>query len=220
MGDDRDLSGGFRRLPPVGVEGDDEWSFRGSQGRVACGVEGRIVADDGSEQPWDGKAVGELEVRGPWVTASYYNSDDPEVEQKFHDGWLRTGDVGSIDDLGYIRLSDRSKDVIKSGGEWISSVDLENALMAHDDVVEAAVIGIPDEKWDERPLASVVVREGAKLDPRGPARVPQQRLRQVAAPGLVGVHRRGAADQRRQVRQEGHPQVVRRPRDRHRAGLT
>jgi fatty-acyl-CoA synthase len=97
------------------------------------------------------------------VTASYYESDDPEVEAKFDHGWLRTGDVGSIDELGYIRLSDRAKDVIKSGGEWISSVDLENALMAHDDVVEAAVIGVPDEKWDERPLASVVVREGASL---------------------------------------------------------
>ncbi len=111
------------------------------------------------------QAVGELEVRGPWVTAGYYNSDDPEVDEKFHDGWLRTGDVGSIDDLGYIRLSDRAKDVIKSGGEWISSVDLENALMGHDDIVEAAVIGIPDEKWGERPLASVVVREGATLTP-------------------------------------------------------
>jgi fatty-acyl-CoA synthase len=152
-------------LPPVGVEGDDVWRFRGSQGRVACGVEGRIVADDGSEHPWDGTAVGELEVRGPWVTAGYYNPDDPDVDDKFHDGWLRTGDVGSIDDLGYIRLSDRAKDVIKSGGEWISSVDLENALMAHDDIVEAAVIGIPDERWDERPLASVVVREGATLTP-------------------------------------------------------
>jgi len=152
-------------MSPVGVEGDDEWSYRGSQGRVLCGVEGRIVADDGSEYPWDGQAVGELEVRGPWVTASYYNSDDPEVDQKFHEGWLRTGDVGSIDELGYIRLSDRAKDVIKSGGEWISSVDLENALMAHEDIVEAAVIGIPDEKWDERPLASVVVREGASLTP-------------------------------------------------------
>jgi len=150
-------------LPPVGVEGDDVWAYRGSQGRVACGVEGRIVADDGNEQPWDGQAVGELEVRGPWVTAGYYESDDPEVDEKFHDGWLRTGDVGSIDELGYIRLSDRAKDVIKSGGEWISSVDLENALMAHDDVVEAAVIGIPDERWDERPLASVVVRDGATL---------------------------------------------------------
>jgi fatty-acyl-CoA synthase len=150
-------------LPPAGVEGDDVWSYRGSQGRVLCGVEGRIIADDGTEQPWDGKTVGELQVRGPWVTASYYESDDPEVEAKFDHGWLRTGDVGSIDELGYIRLSDRAKDVIKSGGEWISSVDLENALMAHDDVVEAAVIGVPDEKWDERPLASVVVREGASL---------------------------------------------------------
>ena len=152
-------------MPPTGVEGDDVWAYRGSQGRVLCGVEGRIVADDGNEQPWDGTAVGELEVRGPWVTAGYYESDDPDVDDKFHDGWLRTGDVGSIDELGYIRLSDRAKDVIKSGGEWISSVDLENALMAHDDIVEAAVIGIPDEKWDERPLASVVLREGASLTP-------------------------------------------------------
>ncbi len=152
-------------LPPFGVDGEAQWAYRGSQGRVLCGVEGRIVADDGAEQPWDGQAVGELEVRGPWVTAGYYRSDDPEVDQKFRDGWLRTGDVGSIDELGYIRLSDRAKDVIKSGGEWISSVDLENALMAHDDVVEAAVIGIPDERWDERPLASVVLREGASVTP-------------------------------------------------------
>ena len=152
-------------LPPAGVEGEDAWSYRATQGRVLCGVEGRIVADDGAEQPWDGTAVGELQVRGPWVTASYYNSDDPDASGRFDDGWLRTGDVGSIDELGYIRLSDRAKDVIKSGGEWISSVDLENALMAHDDVVEAAVIGIPDERWDERPLASVVVREGATLTP-------------------------------------------------------
>ena len=152
-------------LPPAGVEGEDVWPYRGSQGRVLCGVEGRIVGDDGREQPWDGTTVGELQVRGPWVTASYYESDDPDVDQKFDEGWLRTGDVGSIDELGYIRLSDRAKDVIKSGGEWISSVDLENALMAHEDVVEAAVIGIPDEKWDERPLASVVLREGASLTP-------------------------------------------------------
>ncbi|MCW2865903.1 MAG: Long-chain-fatty-acid--CoA ligase, partial [Marmoricola sp.] len=152
-------------LPPTGVEGDAEWSYRGSQGRVLCGVEGRIMADGDVEQPWDGTAVGELEVRGPWVTAGYYASDDPDVAEKFHDGWLRTGDVGSIDELGYIRLSDRAKDVIKSGGEWISSVDLENALMGHEDVVEAAVIGIPDERWDERPLASVVLREGATVTP-------------------------------------------------------
>ena len=101
-------------------------------------------------------------MRGAWVTGAYYKDDDPE---KFRDGWLRTGDVGNLDELGYIRLTDRSKDVIKSGGEWISSVDLENALMAHPDVLEAAVVGIPDEKWQERPLASVVLREGATVKP-------------------------------------------------------
>ncbi|MFZ2015995.1 MAG: fatty acid--CoA ligase [Nocardioides sp.] len=148
-------------MVPLGVEGDDVWAYRGSQGRLLCGVEGRIVGDDGSSLPQDGRSVGELEVRGPWVTAGYYRSDDPEVDQKFHDGWLRTGDVGTLDELGYIVLSDRAKDVIKSGGEWISSVDLENALMAHPDVVEAAVVGIPDEKWQERPLATVVLKEGA-----------------------------------------------------------
>jgi fatty-acyl-CoA synthase len=152
-------------LVPVGVEGEDQWRYRGSQGRLLCGVEGRIVGDDGAARPWDGTSVGELEVRGPWVTASYYNPDDGEAAQKFHDGWLRTGDVGTLDELGYITLTDRAKDVIKSGGEWISSVDLENALMGHPDVVEAAVVGIPDEKWQERPLATVVVREGATVTP-------------------------------------------------------
>ncbi|HEX4472343.1 MAG TPA: fatty acid--CoA ligase [Nocardioides sp.] len=150
---------------PLGVEGDAVWKYRGSQGRLMCGVEARIVGDDGGTLPRDGASVGELEVRGPWVTASYYLPDDPEVDDKFHDGWLRTGDVGTLDPLGYISLSDRAKDVIKSGGEWISSVDLENALMGHPDVVEAAVVGIPDEKWQERPLATVVVREGASVTP-------------------------------------------------------
>jgi fatty-acyl-CoA synthase len=148
--------------PPAGVEGDDEWHYRGGQGRLLPGIEGRIVGDSGDEMPRDGEAVGELEVRGAWVTGSYYQDDDPE---KFRDGWLRTGDVGKLDELGYITLTDRSKDVIKSGGEWISSVDLENALMAHPDVVEAAVVAIPDEKWQERPLASVVLREGATVEP-------------------------------------------------------
>jgi fatty-acyl-CoA synthase len=152
-------------LVPVGVEGEDQWHYRGSQGRLLCGVEGRIVGDDGTARPWDGTSVGELEVRGPWVTASYYHPDDGDAAQKFHDGWLRTGDVGTLDELGYITLTDRAKDVIKSGGEWISSVDLENALMGHPDVVEAAVVGIPDEKWQERPLATVVVREGATVTP-------------------------------------------------------
>jgi fatty-acyl-CoA synthase len=147
------------------VQGDAEWAYRATQGRLGSSVQARIVGDDGQVLPRDGVSVGELEVRGPWVTGSYYNSDDPEAEQKFHDGWLRTGDVGTLDRLGYITLTDRAKDVIKSGGEWISSVELENALMAHPDVVEAAVVGIPDEKWQERPLATVVLREGATTTP-------------------------------------------------------
>jgi len=148
---------------PVGVTGEDVWKYRGGQGRFNAGVEGRIVDDEGHPLPHDGQTVGEVEVRGPWITGAYYNSDDPEVDEKFHDGWLRTGDVGHIDDLGYLTLTDRAKDVIKSGGEWISSVELENALMAHPAVLEAAVVGIPDEKWQERPLASVVVKEGQSV---------------------------------------------------------
>jgi fatty-acyl-CoA synthase len=142
---------------PAGVEGEEEWRYRITQGRFMAGVEARLIADDGSEQPWDNEAVGELECRGPWITGSYHKDDDPE---KFHDGWLRTGDVGRISPDGFLTLTDRSKDVIKSGGEWISSVDLENAIMGHPAVAEAAVIGIPDEKWDERPLASVVLSSG------------------------------------------------------------
>ena len=152
-------------IPPVGTEGEECWRYRGNQGRILAGVEARLVDDHGGVLPWDGEAVGEVEVRGPWVTGEYYNTDDPEAAAKFDDGWLRTGDVGTIDHLGYITLTDRAKDVIKSGGEWISSVDLENALMAHEDVVEAAVVGIPDEKWQERPLASVVLHEGATVTP-------------------------------------------------------
>jgi fatty-acyl-CoA synthase len=101
-------------------------------------------------------------VRGPWITGSYHKDDDPA---KFDNGWLRTGDVGTIDRLGYVTLTDRAKDVIKSGGEWISSMELENCLMAHPDVSEAAVIGVPDEKWGERPLAAVVLRPGATVTP-------------------------------------------------------
>ena len=153
-------------LPPLGCSEEEQWRYRGTQGRLLCGVSARIVADDQSVLPADGASVGELEVRGPWVTASYYRpeeSEREEAEAKFHDGWLRTGDVGHLDELGYISLTDRAKDVIKSGGEWISSVDLENALMAHDAVLEAAVVAIPDQKWQERPLASVVVRDGASV---------------------------------------------------------
>ena len=108
--------------------------------------------------PSDGKAVGELEGRGPWITGSYYNDPAPE---KFHDGWLRTGDVGTLDPAGFLRLTDRAKDVIKSGGEWISSMELENLIMAHPAVAEAAVIGVPDDKWGERPPAAVVLHADA-----------------------------------------------------------
>jgi fatty-acyl-CoA synthase len=138
---------------PAGVTGEAVWDYRVSQGRLFCTLEGRLAGDTDEVLPSDGKAVGELEVRGPWVTASYYRDDAPE---KFHDGWLRTGDVGTLDEAGFVRLTDRAKDVIKSGGEWISSMELENLLMAHPSVAEAAVIGVPDEKWGERPLAAVV----------------------------------------------------------------
>ena len=147
---------------PVGVEGERIWDYRSTAGRLLCGVEGRIVDDAGQVLPADGKSVGELEVRGPWVTGSYYKEDDPA---RFDRGWLRTGDVGNLDPLGYITLTDRAKDVIKSGGEWISSVDLETTLAAHPDIVEAAVVGVPDERWQERPLAAVVLKDGASATP-------------------------------------------------------
>ncbi|MFD6159197.1 long-chain fatty acid--CoA ligase [Nocardia sp. NPDC060256] len=149
--------------PPTGVTGEDEWEYRYTQGRFPASVQARLVGDDGSVVPNDGEALGELEVRGPWITGSYYSPDGTEVDpEKFDDGWLRTGDVGKISKDGYLTLVDRSKDVIKSGGEWISSVDLENAVMGHPAVAEAAVIGVPDEKWDERPLVAIVLAEGAE----------------------------------------------------------
>jgi fatty-acyl-CoA synthase len=144
--------------PPAGLPEDEAWHYRDTAGRLICQVEGRLVGDAGSVLPNDGVAVGEVQVRGPWVTGSYYKDDDPG---RFHDGWLRTGDVGTIDPGGYVTLTDRAKDVIKSGGEWISSMELENALMAHPQVTEAAVIGVPDERWGERPLAAVVLAAGA-----------------------------------------------------------
>ena len=122
-------------------------------------VDLRIRNDEGQDQAWDGPHVGELQVRGPFITGSYHHV--PVSEDKFTgDGWLRTGDVASVDTMGFVRITDRTKDLIKSGGEWISSVDLENALMAHPGIAEAAVIAIPDEKWSERPLACVVAKSG------------------------------------------------------------
>ena len=146
--------------PPKSAPPEEDMEWRVKTGRVIAGVELRISADDGSVLPWDGEAVGEIEVRGPWITASYYKVDDPE---KFHDGWLRTGDVGSVEPNGFVQITDRAKDVIKSGGEWISSVELEGTLMGHPAIKEAAVVGVPDERWDERPLACVVLKEGENL---------------------------------------------------------
>lgn len=147
--------------PPPGTPDEEHWVLRATQGQPVCGVQTRIVDDDDNVLPNDGVAVGELEVRGPWITGSYYTGAD---ESKFQSGWLRTGDVGRIDERGFITLTDRAKDVIKSGGEWISSVELENCLIAHPDVVEAAVVGVPDERWQERPLAVVVSKKDAGVD--------------------------------------------------------
>jgi len=167
-------SWGMTETTPVGTMSPmrpymDDWTDEKKYAqRVKAGipsslVEARVMRLDGTEAPRDGSTVGEIEVRGPWVAAAYYNM--PEESQKWSpDGWLRTGDMGHIDEHGYIKLVDRSKDLIKSGGEWISSVDLENALMGHPAVKEAAVIGAPHPKWQERPLAVVVLNEGAKTD--------------------------------------------------------
>jgi len=143
---------------------DDELAtLRATQGPALLGVELRIVDQaTGEELPWDGTSRGELQAAGPWITGSYYQ-DERSGESFTEDGWLRTGDVAVIDEHGYVQIVDRTKDVVKSGGEWISSVELENEIMAHPAVAEAAVIGVPHPKWAERPLAAVVVKEGETL---------------------------------------------------------
>ena len=142
---------------------DEKYEFRARQGIPSPFVEIRARGDDGELIPWDDKAIGELEVRGPWVAASYFRGTGAE---KFtDDGWFQTGDVVTIDSRGCIKICDRSKDLVKSGGEWISSVDLENNLMAHPAVAEAAVIAMPDDKWGERPLAVCVLHEGSDTSP-------------------------------------------------------
>lgn len=145
----------LQALPPA-----DQLRFRLKQGLPAPFVDVRIVNEAGAPLPWDGVAFGELQVRGPWIVSAYF--DDPRNPECFQDGWFRTGDVASIDPEGYLQLVDRTKDVVKSGGEWISSVELENALMMHPGVQEAAVIGVAHPKWQERPLACVVARPEAQ----------------------------------------------------------
>jgi fatty-acyl-CoA synthase len=143
---------------------DQQYAVRATQGYPSVGVDLRIVDDEGREQPWDGQAMGEIQVRGPWIIRSYY--DNPESADRFSaDGWFRTGDVATIDPEGYVRITDRTKDLIKSGGEWISSIDVETMIMGHPKVLEAAVIAVPHPRWVERPLACVVPRPGASLEP-------------------------------------------------------
>ncbi|MCK9518294.1 MAG: AMP-binding protein, partial [Dehalococcoidia bacterium] len=143
----------------------DDWSderklaVKATQGYALPFVETRIVGDEGEVLPWDGETMGELEVRGPWIAASYYDNDE-QLDRFTADGWFKTGDIVTINPEGYVTITDRAKDVIKSGGEWISTVALENALMAHPAVMEAAVFAARHPKWDERPLAAVVFKPG------------------------------------------------------------
>lgn len=153
------LKAGMERLPD-----DERLAIRARQGYAVAGVDLRIVDDAGVEQPWDGQHMGEIQVRGPWVVGAYY--DSPESADRFTaDGWFRTGDVATVDPAGYVQITDRTKDLIKSGGEWISSIDVESLIMGHPGVLEAAVIAVPHPRWQERPLACVVPRPGVSLEP-------------------------------------------------------
>jgi fatty-acyl-CoA synthase len=165
---------GMTETTPVGTSGglrprmydwpdDKKYEARAKQGWPAPFVEIRLMRPDApegkpSEVPWDGVSCGEIEIRGPWVAASYYNSPD-QAHRWTADGWFRTGDVATMDEEGYVKIVDRAKDLVKSGGEWISSVDLENTLMGHPAVKEACVVGIPHPKWQERPLAAIVLKD-------------------------------------------------------------
>ena len=152
------VTANVRTKPGSTLTEDEEWDLKRSQGLPSLLVEMKIVDPTGEELPRDGKSAGELLLRGPWITESYYKLDDNS--DRFMDGWWRSGDVGVIEPTGHLRLTDRLKDVIKSGGEWISSIDMENSILDNDKVLEAAVIGVPDPKYQERPVAYVVPRPG------------------------------------------------------------
>jgi len=158
------LAWGMTEITPIGtvtalkshldsLPEEQRFDLMARHGLPLAGVDVRIVDAEGKELPWDGVTVGELQARGPWVAGGYYN--DARSLEAFMDGWLRTGDVATVDAEGYIQITDRTRDLVKSGGEWISSVDLENAIMAHPKVAEAAVVGVFHPKWQERPLACV-----------------------------------------------------------------
>ena len=163
---------GMTEMTPVGTTGipkpsfdkmtkDEQFATLAKQGIPLPFVDIRVIGDDGPA-PWDGETMGELQVRGPWIADAYYNPEEP-IYSWTDDGWFRTGDVVTVDSEGYVKITDRTKDLIKSGGEWISSVDVENALMGHPQIKEAAVIAMPHERWVERPLACVVAEDGANL---------------------------------------------------------
>jgi len=165
---------GMTETTPIGTSGglrphmldwpdDKKYEVRAKQGWPAPFVEVRLMRPEG-EAPRDGVTSGEIEIRGPWVAASYYEAPD-QGHRWTADGWFRTGDVSTMNEDGYVKIVDRAKDLVKSGGEWISSVDLENTLMGHPAVKEACVVGIPHPKWQERPLAAVVLRDGAQATP-------------------------------------------------------
>jgi fatty-acyl-CoA synthase len=143
-----------------GITEGEKLQLAGTQGAMVPGLEMRLVDDEGNDLPWDGEQRGELLFKGPWIADSYYN--DPRSVDTFIDGWYHSGDIASVDPNGYIQIGDRVKDMVKSGGEWISSVDLETAIIAHPDVLEAAVVAIPHERWGERPLACVVPKSDAQ----------------------------------------------------------
>ena len=151
-------------IKPKHRDGNDRLRYQRKAGRAVFGAEMRIVDDDGIVAPYDGVTQGELHVRGPWISAGYYDNAIATEAQMTDDGWFRTGDIATIDHDGYLTIHDRAKDLIKSGGEWISSIDLENAAIAHPDVTEAAAIAIPDAKWAERPMLVLVRRSGSDLD--------------------------------------------------------
>jgi fatty-acyl-CoA synthase len=155
------------------------------QGRVLSGIDMKIVDGDGKELPWDGKQFGDLKVRGPWVCSAYYG--DPPGSALDPDGWFATGDVATIDPDGFMEITDRSKDVIKSGGEWISSITLENIALSHPDVGEAAVVAATHPKWDERPLLLVVARPGHTIDPNSVLQIYQGQVAKWWLPDAVVV---------------------------------
>jgi acyl-CoA synthetase (AMP-forming)/AMP-acid ligase II len=156
------LSRRFMKRSQLNAPADELVANQARAGQLMPGLEMKIVDDEFNDLPWDGESVGELLIRGPWIAREYYNSDQPE---KFHDGWLITGDVAKINSEAYLMIADRSKDLIKSGGEWISSVDLENHIVAIPGVAQACVVAAPHPKWDERPIAMLILDDGAEVTP-------------------------------------------------------